>query len=178
VVFLCAPIYWCRTKYNQNLRDLGFVKGDHSIATFFLVGIAVAAIYTIILKLLPTWKASAFNEFSIQNNLIYVLLLPISIDGFLYIIFGPLSEETMFRGFLYGILRKKYGFVIAAIAQTILFGFFHVDFFKGQIISQLIIRMIPGIIFVAFVEKFNSILPAIISHAFINYFLIILSMSI
>lgn len=43
----------------------------------------------------------------------------------------PAAEELIFRGFIYGSLRKRYSFWIAAIASSVLFGCYHGNMAQG-----------------------------------------------
>ena len=45
-------------------------------------------------------------------------------------VFAPLSEEILFRGYIYHSLREKYSVIYSIIAASLLFGCMHYDLFR------------------------------------------------
>ncbi|PIE28717.1 hypothetical protein CSA57_12495 [candidate division KSB3 bacterium] len=78
-------------------------------------------------------------------------------------------EELFFRGFLLQGLRKKIPDAPAVIAVGILFGLFHLDFYRFLPVSLL------GMLFACLVVKTGSIFPAILSHGINNAITLLLS---
>lgn len=56
---------------------------------------------------------------SLKDNFLISILL------FQIILFGPLAEELFFRGFLYNLIRQKYGFVVSALIVSSIFAMLH-----------------------------------------------------
>jgi membrane protease YdiL (CAAX protease family) len=78
------------------------------------------------------------------------------------ILFAPLFEEAIFRGFLFGGLRQKLGWVKAAFISSAIFAVGHLS------IAALIPTFALGFLFSYLYQKSNSIWPAIILHMLIN----------
>jgi membrane protease YdiL (CAAX protease family) len=73
----------------------------------------------------------------------------------------PIAEESLFRGVLFGGLRR-YGFVVAMLTSSVVFGLAH------GISIVLPAAIILGAVGAFLYEKSGSIWPAVISHAVNN----------
>ena len=106
------------------------------------------------------------------------------LPALIYAIFNTsLPEEIFFRGFLLKRLSNKFGFRIANVIQSIIFGLLHgIMFFSlVGIVKAMIIILLTGIIAYAMgyvnEKKANgSILPSWYIHALSNIFASIISM--
>jgi membrane protease YdiL (CAAX protease family) len=78
------------------------------------------------------------------------------------ILFAPLFEEMIFRGFLFGGLRQSMGWVKAAFISSAIFAAGHLS------IAALIPTFALGFLFTYLYQKSNSIWPGIILHTLIN----------
>lgn len=86
--------------------------------------------------------------------------------GFLIIVVAPLSEETFFRGFLFGGFRRRLSFPVAALISGAIFGLFH---YTGA--GSL--AVVPQLAFLGFAlcwvyEETGSIYPTIAIHMLNN----------
>jgi len=86
--------------------------------------------------------------------------------GFLIIVAAPLSEETFFRGFLFGGFRRRMPFVFAALISGVIFGLFH---YTGAgsfaVVPQLAVL---GFLLCWVYEETGSIYPTIALHMLNN----------
>lgn len=106
---------------------------------------------------LPDWfgavaeqmPAEAYNSYDL---VVYFLSL---------CIFTPIIEEFVFRGVIFGELRR-FGFGFAAVSSALIFGLAHAD------ISQLVYAVIFGIGFAAVYEKTGSLRATVLLHALNN----------
>jgi len=77
-------------------------------------------------------------------------------------VLAPLSEEMLFRGFIYPVLRFRFGIVGGIVLSASLFGAMHLD----------LVRFFPlalgGACLALFCEKSASIYPAIVAHSMWN----------
>ena len=106
------------------------------------------------------------------------------LPALIYAIFNTsLPEEIFFRGFLLKRLSNKFGFRVANVIQSIIFGLLHgIMFFSlVGIVKAMIIILLTGIIAYAMgyvnEKKANgSILPSWFIHALSNIFASIIAM--
>jgi CAAX protease family protein len=86
--------------------------------------------------------------------------------GFLIMVAAPLSEETFFRGFLFGGFRHRLSFPVAAVISGAIFGLFH---YTGTgsflVVPQLAVL---GFLLCWVYEKTGSIYPTIALHMLNN----------
>jgi len=83
------------------------------------------------------------------------------IPFFSEVILGPVIEEIVFRGFLYGPNRKKIGPAIAIIATSIIFALMHESGYVNHFVS--------GLLYAYLYERTQSLLPSILFHGLENY---------
>lgn len=77
---------------------------------------------------------------------------------------APLCEETLFRGYLYGALRR-HGVVVAALVTGVLFGGVHV---VSAPVGFLVPLGVLGVILCLLYERTGSLYPSIALHALNN----------
>jgi membrane protease YdiL (CAAX protease family) len=77
------------------------------------------------------------------------------------IIFAPILEELLFRGIILGSL-SRYNRTFAIIISSVAFGLTHGN------IQQACYAVIAGIVFAAIDLRYNSIIPSMIVHSFVN----------
>jgi len=91
----------------------------------------------------------------------------------LFVAIGPIMEELIFRGYLYGVLRRRgISFVVATIIVSVLFGLAHGQWNVGINVGILSIMMCIGR------EATDSIWPGILMHMMKNgiaYYLLFVS---
>lgn len=77
-------------------------------------------------------------------------------------IFGPLVEEVLFRGMVFGKLRRAFSFWPAALISGAIFGLYHMNLVQG------IYAGVFGIILAYVFEKTETIWGCYLLHAFFN----------
>jgi len=78
------------------------------------------------------------------------------------VLFGPVAEELFFRGFVYKLIRKKYGFFLSALSSSLLFAALHRS-------SQDLLPLTTISISLCYVyEKTNNIASPIFFHIIHN----------
>lgn len=75
---------------------------------------------------------------------------------------APIFEEVLYRGILYGALRKRFSYVASALISSFLFGALHMN------LIQFIYAASMGYIFAYFYERTRKILFPILAHIFAN----------
>jgi uncharacterized protein len=86
--------------------------------------------------------------------------------GILIVIAAPVSEEIFFRGFIFGGLRRRLSFPVAAVISALIFGLFHYT-------GPGSIGVVPQLGFLGFAlawvyEETGSIYPTVAIHALNN----------
>ena len=92
---------------------------------------------------------------SLQNGPPFVMF-------FLVVILGPIAEEVLFRGVIYGKLREGFTVTQAAVISAAIFGIYHKNIVQG-IYSALV-----GIVLAYVFEKTGTILGASLLHMLFN----------
>ena len=77
-------------------------------------------------------------------------------------IVGPIAEELVFRGMIFGKLRRAFSFWPAAIISGIMFGVFHMNMIQG------VYAFVVGIVLGFICEKSHSIYPSMLFHILFN----------
>ena len=77
-------------------------------------------------------------------------------------IVGPIAEELVFRGMIFGKLRRAFSFWPAAIISGIMFGVFHMNIMQGVYASVL------GVLLAYVYEKTQTIFGSIFFHIVFN----------
>ena len=78
------------------------------------------------------------------------------------IVLAPISEELIFRRFIFGFLAPRYGFIAALLLTSAAFALVHFSLYSLPALFLL------GIAFQLIYLKFGSLYPAILMHAFSN----------
>lgn len=77
-------------------------------------------------------------------------------------VLAPFCEESLFRGFLYRTLRKKFGIGLSLFVSAALFSVAHMD--AGAVLPLLCLGWLFGYVF----ERTRSLLPSMIAHGMWN----------
>jgi sodium transport system permease protein len=94
---------------------------------------------------------------------------PIWMIIFAMAVMPGICEEVMFRGAIYGLLRRKLNTVGCCILVGVLFGFFHLSGYR------LLPTTVLGIILTLMVYRTGSIFPSMLFHASHNALAIIVT---
>ena len=86
----------------------------------------------------------------------------ISIFYFTVSVLAPFCEESLFRGFLYSSLRRKFSFLPCALTTAVLFAGAHMD--PGGFGPLFAL----GLVFAYVVERTKSTLPTMVAHGLWN----------
>jgi len=78
------------------------------------------------------------------------------------VVIAPLVEEIFFRGFVFGGLRKRYGWRKAALASSALFAAIHLQ------LTAIVPIFVLGYIFAYLYHRSGSIWPAVLMHLVSN----------
>jgi len=168
---ILGPILWLRKKYGLSLNVLGLQNGSLGVFTGVLVGVCAGLVWTFGISELVR-KADPGVALRAAHYPHYLLLsMLFTFNGFHSIVVAPISEEIMFRGFVYGYLRKRLGIIAGLLAQAFIFGVLHLSQYRqdlriGTMVSYLIVGVILGLLY----ERTGSLIASIACHSVTNYF--------
>ncbi len=176
VTLFVVTLLFYRVAINQPYAVLGLSTERLGIRLLFGLRVAVGCFlagYGIFYFLLEFQTLQTSHEWllrlSRQTGMVFVVLNffeKIWGTGSLWmpvlfmVIFKPLIEEVIFRGLLYGPIRKKTDPVIAALATSFLFMLADGSY-KGH-------HLISGMLLAYLYERTGSLLPGILFHGLIN----------
>jgi membrane protease YdiL (CAAX protease family) len=84
--------------------------------------------------------------------------------GLVVVVLAPLSEELVFRGFVFGALRKRGGFLLAGSISSLAFTIIHLQFHPVLFLQLLIL----GFLLAWAYERTGNLAVPILAHAVYN----------
>ena len=130
LAFLLIPVVWVRAK-TGSVAPLGLGRRNWTKADVFAgLGAGVGAVVlggVIIVLTQALWRALTGGSPAIRNPVVDFGDRWIWASAALAVFAAPLCEETLFRGFVFGGLRRRLRFVWAGLVSASLFGLAHAD---------------------------------------------------
>jgi len=181
VAILVGLLIFYRAVIKQSFAELGLsriqlplqlVLGLRWIIGYFVIGnVSVYLIALLLLKVFNVphiFEALIFRQKqAIQEGAVLLTLVETEWGAvFLWIpvvflvLVGPILEEIVFRGLLYGPMRRRVGPVFAALVTALLFMLGH-----GQIAQGIFVF---GLLFAYLYESTQSLVPSILFHILVN----------
>ena len=162
---LCLSIYFTG-KPGRLLHKLKLVNLHHKHVSISFVGLVIllvamgdlVSMYHRILNELGVTLEKPPIEELVRNSEGYTLLGL----SFGIVFLAPITEELLFRRFIFGFLAPRCGFIAALLITAFLFAFIHFSIYSFPALFML------GIAFQLIYLKFGSLYPAIFMHAFNN----------
>lgn len=169
-IFVFIPILVVTRIYNVHIREIGLENIISS--TTLWVGLVSGIVLWILASLADLLVENVFGTGPNHPDLeklksaggtveYVVFLIPI-------LILTPIAEEIYMRGFVYTILRERYGVVAGVVVSSLLFAAFHMSpwfFFQTFVVAV-------GLAWLR--EKYRSVGPPIVAHATINLLAIVI----
>ena len=157
-----VPVWWFAIhKYRASLKTLGFARFKLSN-----IGVGIGLLFAF--YIFNGAYAYLLREFGlrVQTDLTPVLSRlsnpwPLFVA---VVLVAPVAEETFFRGFVFGGLRSRYDWHLAAAISAALFAAAHLE------ITFFIPAFILGYLFAYLYQRSGSIWPGMILHALVNAF--------
>jgi membrane protease YdiL (CAAX protease family) len=106
----------------------------------------------------PTVTAGAASGFVV--NLLLGWFFGFAIAAF--------QEETLFRGFLQGLLQERYGRIVAIVGQAAIFTLVHLGYYPVSAWPLLLVVFLVGIVTGWLVDRRGTLLSAGIAHGFVG----------
>jgi len=154
------------TKYHKRWSDVGW-RGFNIWKTLILLLvifgvfiIAVAVVFALV-----TWLVPGFNATQTQSNDFTgaAAAQHRSVSLLALVIIPPIIEETVFRGFIFPALAKRWGLLIGAVLTSLLFGIAHLQ------ANVSIYTFILSLLLCFMYWRLKSIIPGIALHMLNNY---------
>jgi membrane protease YdiL (CAAX protease family) len=135
LAFVAAALYFVRLRGALDPAAIGFrrIPVRLGVAAFVTAGVgyyAVSFIYGAIVNVHGTDKVP--KELGVDRS----TAAAIAVTVFVCVV-APIAEEFFFRGFLFGVLRRGLGVVVAAVIVGILFGLAHTGSAQPQYLIPL-----------------------------------------
>lgn len=175
LLLFSLPIIWIKIRYKIKSDALGLWKGHYSLKKLALIGCSMAILLAVILRFSPIWQPQSLSITKTSINYLHLIFYPLSIGGGLAtVVFAPIAEEVMYRGFLYGYLRTKMAITFGLLLQASLFSVLHLIYIYEDPF-QLIFLFFTAIILGILYELTGSLYSSIICHGTLNYLVVVLS---
>jgi len=147
-----------------SLKALGFRKFVSKDVLYILAGYALYFVTLIITLSIATHLFPHFNEGQVQTTgFEQAAGSSLFLTFFALVVFPPIAEEMLFRGFLYQGLKQRFTKVVSAIIVGLLFGFAHGQW--NVAIDTFILSTVMIIVF----EKSKNLWVNIGLHALKNF---------
>ncbi len=126
-------------------------------SVLFGVGLSVLTNYIVgvLIRIIPSYNQVS-NVLNQSNASIFKMII--------LVIFVPICEEILFRGVIFGFLKKNYNLIISIFIQAIIFSMMHFNIIQG--IYTFILGVVLAIVYV----YSESILTCMILHMVYNLF--------
>ncbi len=129
-----------------------------------IFGIAIFGQFAV--ELIMAGVSAAFpwmmKSYETVNEMLQMDTLPPALMILIVCIVGPLAEEMLFRGMIYGKLRRGFSIWPSAILSGLIFGVFHGNWIQG------IYATLVGIILALVYEKTQTIWGSCLLHVLFN----------
>jgi len=168
IAVISAVLFYVRAERRQALSSLGLT------AKGFLVNIRYGVLSYVglmpVLAAVMFGSSNLFRYFNIPvepQPVLIILKEETHIPSLVYMCFftsllGPVLEEIFFRGFVYGVLRKRTGVFWGIVLSAAFFAYIHAN------LASFFPILCLGILLAYLYEKTGSLIPSITVHAIHN----------
>jgi len=156
------PVLLVFTYRRVNPRVIGFGKFDAASfgigSGLLIVAYMIIIFHNLVLMLLGvnTQGEEVLNAFNGLDTPLWFIVVGV--------LFAPLVEEIVFRGFLFQGFRKRYGWIKGGILSSLIFGAAHLD------PVAFIPTSVLGLVLTYTYHRTNSIWPGFLLHLMVNAF--------
>lgn len=161
-------IYFALFEYKDKLISLGLSAKNFIKNIFYGIAGYIAAVPVLILILLGLILVSSALKYEPPVQPVMEIFLEeknsrlVMYLAFFVAVFGPIAEETFFRGFLYTALKKRFGFKAALFSTSILFALLHAN------LAGFLPIMVLGMLLAYLFEKTGTLVASCTVHILHN----------
>lgn len=138
---------------SENFKKISF----SNIGNLLILSVGMDGIQALISKSLstifPSYLKVSESIFNSSDSYLQLIII---------VILGPILEEMLFRGIIFGYLKKNFNIIAAVIVQALVFGVVHGNIVQG------VYAFISGILLAIVYLHYESIFACIIVHMTIN----------
>lgn len=141
--------------------------GWNASAVLKMLGLGVCTVtLDFLARYLPMPKSTPFDEFFSRPADAYLIAI-------FAVTFGPLMEELFFRGFLYPVLLRRTGVILAVLLTALPFGLMHYVQYKSW--SAVLVITLVGVVLTVVRAVTNSVAASFLVHVGYNATLMVLT---
>lgn len=165
---LLATFAWIRFRMRLRLSAIGLTGGAYGATASLLLGGSVGMLLGLMSSLGGTHPGQP-----VRSPLV-LLIVPFTPIGATMTIAGPLWEEALYRGLLFGYLRTRMSIGSALALQAAVTAILHLDFVGEGGFESLAFRFVAAVVLGALYQVSRSLYTAIGCHSVLNYCAIVL----
>lgn len=154
--------YYFREKKFGFKPDYSKGLSTNNIGCLIGIGIFSQFAINIVIAIIHLIMPSAFERYNEISGVFDMSTAPAWLMILTVCIVGPIAEEVMFRGMIYGCIRRSFGMWPAVIISAVLFGVYHMNLVQG------IYATVLGVVLALVYEKTQTIYGSIIFHVVFN----------
>jgi len=167
---LIAGVWWFVRRRKQTLEPMGIVRPRprdslYAVISFVLYFIALAILVSFVASAIPAVDVDQKQEIftaPVSGLMLILAFVPL-------VIIAPLTEELLFRGFLYSGLRKKLSFWTTAVIVSAIFGSLHLSGgSSGPLWIAALDTMLLSLFLCYLRERTGSVWSGVFLHALKN----------
>jgi membrane protease YdiL (CAAX protease family) len=126
------------------------------------------ALTALVPGLAPTGEAGAATAPDATTGTTTGLGVNLLLGLFFGLAIAAFQEETLFRGFLQGLLRERYGRVTAIVGQSVVFTLAHLGYYPASAWPLLLVVFLVGLVTGWLVDRRGTLLAAGIAHGVVG----------
>ncbi|MUV56563.1 CPBP family intramembrane glutamic endopeptidase [Halogeometricum sp. CBA1124] len=147
--------------------DLGWGVVGIVLVLVATVG-GVLALTLVFPGLTPVEEAGAAPSPTVTGEAVAGFGVNLLLGWFFGFAIAAFQEETLFRGFLQGLLQDRYGRSVAIVGQATIFTLAHLGYYPVSAWPLLLVVFLVGLVTGWLVDRRGTLLPAGIAHGFVG----------
>jgi membrane protease YdiL (CAAX protease family) len=160
LLLLATALWFGPRKHRVSLASLGLRS---PIRGFWWLPPVVAIASLILVYAYDAALSLASIEPASTPDEVFASPAPFAVVAVGAVLLAPWIEEIFFRGFLFGGLRVRWGWLLAAVASSLLFALAHLDVYGIPVYAAI------GFLFAWSYHHTGALKSSVIAHAMVNF---------